>query len=191
MSKKLILVTSPPACGKTRLSKRIANELYGCVYLDKDSLIPLSKRIFVVARKPYNRSSVFFNREIRDYEYDAILAVATEALKYNDTVILNAPFSSELRNDEYMSRLKKRIEKVGAKLLVVWIQSDEQTCFMNMKRRNSDRDKWKLNHWNEYIKNVCFAAPENLKEALLIYDGRNNGGNNADFDRLINEIRQF
>ena len=94
MNKKLIIVASPPACGKTRLSKKIATEFYGCVYLDKDSLIPLSKRIFTVAKKPYNRSSEFFKREIRDYEYEAILNIATEALKYNDTVILNAPFST-------------------------------------------------------------------------------------------------
>ena len=98
LNKKLIIVASPPACGKTRLSKKIATEFYGCVYLDKDSLIPLSKRIFTVAKKPYNRSSEFFKREIRDYEYEAILNIAAEALKYNDTVILNAPFSTELRD---------------------------------------------------------------------------------------------
>lgn len=40
--KKLILVTSPPACGKTRLSKRLCTALDHVVYLDKDTLIPLS-----------------------------------------------------------------------------------------------------------------------------------------------------
>ncbi len=191
MSKKLLLVTSPPACGKTRLSRRIATELYGSVYLDKDSLIPLSKRIFSVARKPYNRSSEFFKREIRDYEYDAILAIAVEALKYNDTVILNAPFTSELRDENYMSRLKKRVNSAGAKLVVVWIESDEQTCYSNMKRRNSDRDRWKLGHWEEYVKNVNFAAPENAGDELLVYNGKNNGGEVADFNRLIERIKEI
>ena len=45
MEKKFILITSPPACGKTRLAKRLAQELNNVVYLDKDSLIPLSKQI--------------------------------------------------------------------------------------------------------------------------------------------------
>ena len=47
--KKLILVTSPPACGKTFVSMKLAEALSHVVYLDKDTLIPLSKRIFAVA----------------------------------------------------------------------------------------------------------------------------------------------
>lgn len=38
--KKLILVTSPPACGKTFISKQLAKALNHVVYLDKDTLIP-------------------------------------------------------------------------------------------------------------------------------------------------------
>ena len=163
--------------------------MYGCVYLDKDSLIPLSKRIFSVARKPYNRSSEFFKREIRDYEYEAILGIAAESLKYNDTVILNAPFSSELRNAEYMERLKKRAERAGAKLVVIWIDSDEKTCYSNMKRRNSDRDKWKLEHWGEYIRNVDFSVPECVSSELIVYDGKNNSANGKEFEKLISAIK--
>ena len=39
MKKKLILVTSPPACGKTFISKELAKRLKHVVYLDKDTLI--------------------------------------------------------------------------------------------------------------------------------------------------------
>lgn len=89
--KKLILVTSPPACGKTFISRKLAKALPNCVYLDKDTLIVLSKQIFKVAGEEYNRSSDFFQREIRDYEYYAVLDFAFEALEYNDTVLINAP----------------------------------------------------------------------------------------------------
>ena len=58
--KKLILVTSPPACGKTYISKELSKRLKHIVYLDKDSLIPLSKQIFLAAGEEYNRSSPFF-----------------------------------------------------------------------------------------------------------------------------------
>lgn len=68
MNKKLILVTSPPACGKTFISKALAERLQHVVYLDKDTLIPLSKQIFKAAGEPYNRSSDFFEENIRDYE---------------------------------------------------------------------------------------------------------------------------
>ena len=36
--KKMILVTSPPACGKTFVTKKLAKAMPNCVYLDKDSL---------------------------------------------------------------------------------------------------------------------------------------------------------
>ena len=36
--KHLILVTSPPACGKTHVTRQLAKALTNCVYLDKDTL---------------------------------------------------------------------------------------------------------------------------------------------------------
>lgn len=45
MKKKLILVTSPPACGKTYVAMKLAAELNHVVYLDKDALIILSRQI--------------------------------------------------------------------------------------------------------------------------------------------------
>ena len=54
MEKKLILVTSPPACGKTYVAKALAKNLKHVVYLDKDTLIVLSKQIFKVAGQPYD-----------------------------------------------------------------------------------------------------------------------------------------
>ena len=103
--KRLILVTSPPACGKTRLSRRLSTALRHVVYLDKDSLIPLSKQIFKVAGEPYNRSSAFFQKEIRDYEYEVIVDIGLEALKYDDTVLINAPFTREIRDAQYIDCL--------------------------------------------------------------------------------------
>ena len=82
MEKRMVFVTSPPACGKTKLSKRLATEIKHIVYLDKDTLIPLSKKIFEVANEPYNRSSAFFQKYVRNPEYDVIMDLAFEALKY-------------------------------------------------------------------------------------------------------------
>ena len=44
--RRLILVTSPPACGKTHVSKEISKALKPMVYLDKDTLIGLSNQVF-------------------------------------------------------------------------------------------------------------------------------------------------
>lgn len=189
--KKLILVTSPPACGKTYVSMKLAEALDHVVYLDKDTLIVLSKQIFKVANQPYNRSSDFFNAEIRDYEYDAIMALAMEALTYEDVVLINAPFTSEIRDDEYIKGLKAELKEKGAKLVVVWVRTDPEVCHQRMIDRASDRDTWKLTHWHDYIKNVNFNIPTNLEDpddpgTLLIF----NNSSSDEFDKSINEIKE-
>lgn len=172
--KKMILVTSPPACGKTRLSKKLAEVLNHVVYLDKDTLIPLSKQIFAVAGQPYDRSSDFFEQNIRNYEYETILNLGFEALRYDDTVLINAPFSREIRDAAYIASLREKLKEYNAKLCAVWIVTDVAVCKARMMKRNSDRDMWKIAHWDTYIKTVNFDIPEDLRDpeqpdSLLLY----------------------
>ena len=176
--KKLILVTSPPACGKTFISKQVAKALHNCVYLDKDTLIVLSKQIFVVAGQEYNRSSDFFQKEIRDYEYYCVLDLAFEALDYNDTVLINAPFTEEIRDDEYLDNLRAKLAEKDAELFVIWVNTRKDVCHERMIKRASDRDTWKLEHWDEYIAGCNFEIPENLKrpgakDSLIIFKNNN------------------
>ncbi len=188
--KRLIFVTSPPACGKTRLSKKLATEIKHIVYLDKDTLIPLSKQIFAVAGQPYNRSSDFFEKEIRDYEYDVIMDLAFEAIKYEDLVMVNAPFTREIRDDEYIASLRAKLKEYGAKLTVVWIVTDPEVCHQRMIDRGSDRDTWKLEHWDEYLSSVNFNIPENLRDpedenSLLLYYNSTDEMAAESFEKLI------
>lgn len=168
--KRLILVTSPPACGKTYISKKLAENLKHVVYLDKDTLIPLSKVIFEVAGEPYNRSSDFFKKYIRDAEYVTILELACEALKYDDIVLINAPFTQEVRDSAYINQLKKRLVQLNTKLTVIWVQTDVEVCKQRMLARGSDRDTWKVEHWDEYIQGVNFDIPEALDDPDVLDD---------------------
>lgn len=172
--KRLILVTSPPACGKTYISRKLAKNLKHVVYLDKDTLIVLSKQIFVVAREEYNRSSDFFEKNVRDYEYAAIVDLALEALEYDDIVLINAPFTREVRDKNYMDALKRKLRGKNAKLTVIWVQTDVEVVRQRMIQRNSDRDSWKLSHWDQYIAGVNFSIPEELddpscRDDLLVF----------------------
>ncbi len=172
--KRLILVSSPPACGKTFISRQLAKNLRHVVYLDKDTLIPLSKQIFRVAKKPYDRSSDFFEENIRDYEYQVILDLGFEALMYDETVLINAPFTREIRDARYIDDLRKKLAKIGAKLIIIWVVTDVAVCRERMIKRNSDRDVYKIKHWDEYIKTVDFSIPKNLddpdvKDDLILF----------------------
>lgn len=174
MNKKLILVTSPPACGKTYISKALAARLRHVVYLDKDTLITLSKRIFEVAGQPYDRSSQFFEENIRNYEYDCIVELALEALDYDDIVLINAPFTREIRDNEYINNLKNKLAEKNATLVVVWVVTSPEVVHERMIRRNSDRDTWKLANWDKYIAGCNFEIPVNLddknvKDDLILF----------------------
>lgn len=166
--KKLIIVTSPPACGKTHVSKELAKSLTPLVYLDKDTLICLSTQIFKVANEEVNRSSDFFEENIRDYEYDAVFNIALEALQYSDLAMINAPYTREVRDPEALDGMRKRLAEVGAELTVIWVQTDIEVCRQRMIARNSDRDHWKLANWDEYIKTRDFSRPD--IEGMLIFN---------------------
>ena len=160
--KNLILVTSPPACGKTFISKQLAKHMKHIVYLDKDTLIVLSKQIFVVANEEYNRSSDFFEENIRDYEYRCVEDLALEALEYADNVLINAPFTQEIRDRAWVEAMEARLSKLGAKLVIIWVVTDPEVCHQRMIARNSDRDTWKLENWDEYISKINFDIPYDI-----------------------------
>ena len=188
--KKLILVTSPPASGKTYVSKKLAEALRHVVYLDKDTLITLSKQIFVVAGEEYNRSSDFFINNVRDYEYETIVTLALEALNYDNIVLINAPFTKEIRDLNYIKKLKERLKDNNASLVIVWVETSIDVTKKRMIERNSDRDIWKLAHWNEYIAGTNFDIPIALddpciKDDLLIFK---NSSNEEFTDSLIKTI---
>lgn len=162
--KRLLLVTSPPACGKTYISRKLAENLKHIVYLDKDTLIALSNIIFDVAGQERNRSSAFFETHIRNAEYEVIIQLAMEALHYDDMVLINAPFTREVRNPEFMRGLRERLAAFEARLTVIWIQTSLEVCRQRMLARNSERDTWKIEHWEEYVGTRDFTIPECLND---------------------------
>ena len=187
--KKLILVTSPPACGKTFVSREIAKALHNIVYLDKDTVIPLSKQIFRVANEEINRSSDFFEEHIRNYEYEVTIDFALEALEYNDTVLINAPFTREVRDAEYIQNLRGMLAKKDAKLVIVWVETDKEVCHQRMIERNSSRDTWKLANWDEYIAGCNFTRPD--IDDLVIFKNSSTEEFNQSIKTIVETLKRL
>ena len=174
--KKLILITSPPACGKTYVAKNLAKALNNCVYLDKDDLIVLSRKIFEVANEPFDRSSDFFHEWIRDAEYD------------NDTIILNAPFKKEIRDQEWISNLRKKLASKNAELVLIWIHTDIEVVHNRMVTRNSERDTWKIEHWDEYVATQDYTAPVGIPE-MFVFENSSEDEFEKSIGKAINHVR--
>lgn len=101
----------------------------------------------------------FFESNIRNFEYEAIINIAMEALDYDDIVLINAPFTREIRSPEYMDQFRKRLAAKNARLEIIWVVTDPEICHQRMIRRNSSRDTWKLENWDQYISGVDFSIP--------------------------------
>ena len=129
--------------------------------------VPKDLPIFVVAGEEYHRSSPFFEENIRNYEYEAIVDLALESLDYADLCLINAPFTREVRDVEYMRALRRRLQKKDARLVVVWVKTDPEVVHQRMIQRNSDRDIWKLQHWDAYNAGVNYEIPECLNDPTV------------------------
>ena len=195
MNKKLILVAAPPACGKTYVSELIARSVEHISYFDKDDLADLLRAAFEVSGNKIDMDGEFYLNNLRPAEYSTMLNIAFSALRFENLVLINAPFGKEVRNTEYMRRLKDRANKNGAELIMIWVTASEEACYERMKKRSSDRDVHKLNNWENYIKKIDFTPPFELKERsavdeLVVFDTDNEEATEKSLDktlRLLNE----
>ena len=104
-------------------------------------------------------------------------------------MLINAPFTREIRDVEYVKSLAKRLAEKNAELTFVWVEASSETCHQRMLERNSSRDTWKMTHWDEYIKGVDFSIPTPLANKdtgckLLVFN--NNVG--VDFDKEMEKL---
>ena len=93
--------------------------------------------------------------------------MALEALDYANMVLINAPFTDEIRNLDWMAELRKTLAGKGAELVLIWVETDPEVCRQRMIKRNSDRDTWKLENWDEYISGCDFTRPADIPELVV------------------------
>lgn len=174
MNKTLVLTGSPAGCGKSYISRRLAAMAAPCVYLDLDSLNPLSRRLCRLAGEPFDKGGDFFRREVRDTEYETLLGLAMEALEFSGIVIVSAPFTKEFRDPALFARLAEAAAARGAEVQPVWVLSSPEACRRNMVERAAPRDAWKLRDLDRYLAGVRMEPPEGLPR-LFVVDNRRRG----------------
>ena len=78
------------------------------------------------------------------------------------------------------------MEAMGGRLVIVWVETSPETCHQRMIKRNSSRDTWKLEHWDEYIAGCNFEMPTNIGDVLVF---KNNSG--EEFDESLEKIAKL
>ena len=194
MKKKLILVAAPPASGKTYVSEIIAKEIGNTVYLDKDDLSDLVRNSFTICGKEFDMDCEFYRDNIRPAEYSTILHIARSTLRFNGTVILNAPFGNEVRDAGYMCALRESVNAEGAELWLIWVHTPTDICKARMAERGAERDIMKLENWDEYVKKVNYSIPYELERAdaidrFIVFETESEGIFNASLARVLEAIK--
>ena len=191
--KKLILVASPPASGKTYVSERLAKALSHVVYLDKDDLHDIMQAAFRVSGNEADMDSQFYIDNLRPHEYSTLLNIAFSALRYEDSVLLNAPFGKEVRDINSMLELKNRANDLGAELILIWVYTPVDICYERMKKRNAPRDIHKLEDWESYVKKINYTPPFDLEthggvDHLILFETKDDAAFEKSFIKTLNII---
>ena len=162
MKKRMILVAAPPAHGKNYVSELLCRALGAVSYFDKDDLAPLLSRAFSLSDEAFDMDGDFYRENLRAAEYETLMGQALSALRFSDTVLVNAPFSSEVRDGAYMRALKAKANALDASLIVVWVEASDDACRARMEKRAAKRDAGKLMDFDAYRSRIDSSAPSAL-----------------------------
>ena len=169
MSNRLILVCGLPGSGKTTIGKIMATDL-DALYIDKDTVSNSFTEAILgaIGCSKDDRESALYLSNVREHEYNTMMALAMENLEIGNSVICSAPFISELNSKEWLTQCLLKVEKLNAIVNVIWIHVDENTAYDRIVARNASRDKWKLENWDDYAKKTHHSPPPlNLEHNLI------------------------
>lgn len=155
--------------GKSWLTHRFVSRQHEqghswCV-LDKDvvSEVWTGPLLEAHGQDPNDRDSPFFKEVARDLGYQSTLRVGRDQIEHSTSVVFPGPWSRELANGALFSA-----EALGlppeTRLRHVWLDLSLEIRKQRIIDRGDPRDKWKLEHWDEYT--------SALKRPQAVIDGR-------------------
>jgi len=152
----VIFLIGAAASGKSTIGKLIASE-YNFCYLDKDIVCNNFTGLLLESKgySPNDRDGCpFYCDVIMNLEYKTLLDIANDNLKLGKSVVLDAPFLGYFANSNYIDELKKAYDWQNVTPLVIQVTIDFAVLKERMLARSLDRDKWKFDNWDLYIKSV-------------------------------------
>jgi predicted kinase len=183
---KLIIFAGHAGTGKTTVAKKAMPKLiekcqHPFIFLDKDTAYGAfsSHLLGVLTGNEEDRDSPVYLDNFRDWEYSGLVDIARENLELGVDVILVGPFSKEIQSlhmfDTVFLRLPSETE-----IKVVWVDLDVLEAKKRIEKRADPRDKWKIEHWDEY-KRRRIEPPKHPQ----LYRFDNTEFDQAKFDAMI------
>ncbi|MCL6457439.1 MAG: ATP-binding protein [Gorillibacterium sp.] len=174
---KLVFFVGVAGTGKTTVAKKLA-EKTSVVFIDRDTVGGKFVEALLIEEglDKDDRDSEFYKKNLRHLEYDATADICSENLALGQNVFMISPFTMELKSQEWIERLLtaagRSFSDVDVKIVVVTL-SDSEKQRKRIEIRQTTRDEWKLEHWEEYWKTLRFVPEINWNipsSSILIYD---------------------
>jgi predicted kinase len=128
------------ASGKTTLSKQILQKI-NSTYLDNNFIAD--------AFYPDTRNGRNY-MQLRPCFYNALYRIVRENLAIGNSVLLDVPHVKEIQNPQWRTFISDLVDKSQTKLIVIRCTCSEQSLKRRIEARGEERDKWKLDNWQEF-----------------------------------------
>lgn len=190
---KLVFFVGVAGTGKTTVARALATRM-SAAFLDRDTVGGrfVEKMLEMNGLDVNDRDSEFYKKHLRDLEYDTTKDICIENLAAGQNVFMISPFTAELKNkvwmDEVIAAAGLTKEEVDVKVIAVTLQ-DMELQRQRIVDRQTERDTWKLEHWDDFKQRVQFVPEVNWDipaSSILVFD--NSGELTED---KLNQVYEF
>lgn len=150
---KAIFLIGAAGSGKSTVGKFLASKLHYC-YLDKDIVANRFTGELLISKgyEPTARDGCeYYKNQIMELEYQTLLHIASENLKLNNSVVLDAPFLSYFSDKDYIAKMNQKFGFNQSDIYVLDVFVPPEILKQRIIERNNPRDTWKLANWEKFI----------------------------------------